>query len=106
MLEEWGFRAEGLRQGGARLRITGCELGSRAPGSSLDRRKRARLSYALVGEDHDIRSLDEGDYLFAGFECELVGALTGDEGDHVVIPDLEGHLGRRFPLYHLGDSAG
>ena len=64
------------------------------------------LGYALVGEDHDIRSLDEGDYLFAGFECELVGALTGDEGDHVVIPDLEGHLGRRFPLYHLGDSAG
>ena len=64
-----------------------------------------RLSYALVGEDHDIRSLDEGDYLFARFECELVGALTGDEGDHVVIPDLEGHLGRRFPLYHRGDGA-
>jgi hypothetical protein len=63
------------------------------------------LSYALVGEDHDIRSLDEGGYLFAGFEGELVGALTGDEGDQVVIPDLEGHLGRRYPLYHRGDGA-
>jgi hypothetical protein len=42
LLEEWRFRAEGLRQGGARLKITGGELGSRAPGSSPDRRKRAR----------------------------------------------------------------
>ncbi len=64
------------------------------------------LSYALVGEDHDICGLDEGGYLFAGFKVELVGALAGDEGDQVIIPDLESHLGRRFPLYHLGDSAG
>jgi hypothetical protein len=30
LLEEWRFRVEGLRQGEARLRITGRELGSRS----------------------------------------------------------------------------
>src|SRR3712207_6017277 len=76
------------------------------PGFHQEGGRRRGLSYALVGEDHDIRSLDEGGYLFAGFKVELLGALAGDEGDHVVISDLEGYLGRRFPLYHLGDSAG
>jgi hypothetical protein len=106
LLEEWRFRVEGLRQGEARLRITGRELASRSPVLRQEGGRGRGLSYSLVGEDHDIRGVDEGGYLFVGFEVELVGALTGDEGDHVVIPDLDGYLGRRFPLYHLGDSTG
>src|SRR3712207_7686829 len=49
---------------------------------------------------------DEGCRLLADLDAELVGALAGDKGDHVVVPDLQGNLGRCLALDHFGDRAG
>src|SRR5215210_7847717 len=61
---------------------------------------------SAFGHDHDVCSFDEGGRLLAGFEAELVGALAGDECHQVVVPDLEGHFGRRLSLHDLRDGAG
>src|SRR5215207_3374437 len=62
--------------------------------------------YASVGEDHDVGGLHEGGHFLADLEAQLVGALAGDERDHVVVADLQGHLGGCLALDHLGDRAG
>ena len=49
-----------------------------------------RPKLSPLSEEHDICSLAEGGYRLAGFEVELVGALSGDEGDHVIIPRRDG----------------
>src|SRR5918994_1119358 len=100
---------ERLRRGGGARRAGPGLLVRRYPGRPVLRQEggRARgLSYAFVRQDHDVRGFDKGSYLFAGLEAELVGALAGDEGDDMVVPDLKGYLGCRFPLYHLDYGAG
>ncbi len=43
--------------------------------------------------------------MLALFDAQLVGALPGDQGDHVVVPDLEGNFDRHLSLDYLGDGA-
>ena len=43
--------------------------------------------------------------MLAYFKAQLVGALSGYEGDYVVVPNLEGNFGCGLALYDLGDCA-
>src|SRR5918997_114920 len=67
---------------------------------------KAYTRLALVGQDHDVRGLDKRRGLLARFEAQLVGALAGDKGHQVVVPDLERYFGRGLSLDDLRDRAG
>ena len=54
--------------------------------------------------NHHIGRLHQGSHLLPFLEVQLVGALTGYEGDHLVaVPDVQRDLRRRLPLDDPGD---